>query len=75
MLKAAGFTVFEAGTAQEGLELMRKVHPHLALLDVKPPAMNGIDLARIIKSDPIRAHAGAANLGDLRRWQRPRPRA
>jgi signal transduction histidine kinase len=56
VLKAAGFTVFEAGTGQEGLELMRRVHPHLALLDVKLPDMNGIDLARIIKSDPIFGH-------------------
>jgi CheY-like chemotaxis protein len=53
VLKAAGFTVSEAGTAQEGLELMRRVQPHLALLDVKLPDMNVIELARIIKSDPI----------------------
>jgi len=56
VLKAAGFTVFEAGTGREGLELLRKVRPHLALLDVKLPDMDGIDLARTIKSDATLSH-------------------
>src|SRR3954449_7610132 len=56
VLKAAGFTVFEAGTGREGLELLRQVRPHLALLDVKLPDMDGIDLARSVKSDAALSH-------------------
>jgi len=56
VLRAAGFHVIEAGTGQEGLRLARELHPDLALLDVRLPDMNGIDLARIIKDDTTLAH-------------------
>ena len=48
VLRAAGFAVIEAGTGQEALRLVRELHPDLALLDVRLPDMNGIDLARTI---------------------------
>ena len=56
VLRAAGFTVYEAGTGKEALHRIREVHPHLALLDVKLPDMDGIDLARTIKADPALSH-------------------
>jgi signal transduction histidine kinase len=56
VLRAAGFSVVEAGTGQEALRLVRELRPDLAMLDVKLPDMNGIELARTIKTDPTLAH-------------------
>ena len=56
VLRAAGFAVIEAGTGQEALRLVRELHPDLALLDVRLPDMNGIDLARTIKADTTLTH-------------------
>jgi len=52
VLKAAGFTVFEAASGEEGLRLIAEVKPVLVLLDVKLGDMDGVALARTIKSDP-----------------------
>lgn len=51
VLRTAGFSVLEAATGREALRLLREVYPDLALLDVKLPDMNGIELARTIKAD------------------------
>jgi DNA-binding NtrC family response regulator len=38
---------------QEGLELIRKEHPHLVLVDLKMPAMSGMEiLEKILQFDP-----------------------
>jgi two-component system, NtrC family, response regulator HydG len=46
--------VSTAETPQEGLELVRKIHPHLVLVDLLMPGMSGMEvLERIIKFDPV----------------------
>jgi signal transduction histidine kinase len=56
VVRAAGFTVYEAGSGQEALRRLREVHPHLVLLDVRLPDMDGVEIARAIKADPALAN-------------------
>src|SRR5688500_17345112 len=51
-LKQAGYSVLEAETGAEALKLLHEHKPHLVLLDVNLPDMNGIDLCKRIKLDP-----------------------
>jgi DNA-binding NarL/FixJ family response regulator len=37
--------VGEAGDGREALELIRRLHPHVALVDVTMPSLNGIEVA------------------------------
>src|SRR5512138_3350974 len=52
VLKKAGFDVLEAKTGEEALEIVRREHPPLVLLDVNLPGMSGIEVCRRIKQDP-----------------------
>ena len=49
-LTHAGFTVVDAGTGGQGLELVETLRPALVLLDVRLPDINGIEVCRIIKA-------------------------
>jgi two-component system, NtrC family, response regulator HydG len=45
--------VSTAGNPQEGLELVRKEHPHLVLVDLMMPVMSGMEvLEKILQFDP-----------------------
>lgn len=44
-----GFNVFQANTAKEGLQILRKEHIHVVLSDVKLPDFNGVELVKEIK--------------------------
>src|SRR4051812_22124543 len=52
VLRAAGWTVLEAMTGAEGLELARQHKPDLVVLDIKLPDMSGLDVCRQLKQDP-----------------------
>lgn len=45
-LRDAGYRVMEADTAERGLELAQRSRPHLVLLDVSLPGMDGISALR-----------------------------
>ena len=49
VVKEAGHTALEAGTAAEALALLSSLHPQLVLLDLDQLDTSGIDLARQIK--------------------------
>jgi two-component system response regulator AtoC len=49
IVKEAGHTALEAGTAAEALALLSSLHPQLVLLDMDQLDTSGIDLARQIK--------------------------
>ena len=55
ILQEAGFTVFTGSRAAEVVELTRRHHPTLLLLDVVLADGNGVDVARLVKSDPTLA--------------------
>ncbi len=45
------YTVLEAATGTEGLELVQQSSPDLVLLDINLPAMSGLDVCRKLRSD------------------------
>ena len=51
-LKAHGYEVLHAGDGEEALAAVTEHRPDLILLDVMMPKMNGIEVCRILKSDP-----------------------
>jgi two-component system alkaline phosphatase synthesis response regulator PhoP len=48
-LKKEGFDIYSAGNGKEAIELARKVQPHLIVLDVMMPDMDGIETCREIR--------------------------
>jgi two-component system cell cycle response regulator DivK len=69
------FDVAEAESAEQALELLKAVRPHLILMDVQLPGMDGLSLVRILKKDPNRAripiigvsaHAGSRDVEQAR---------
>jgi diguanylate cyclase (GGDEF)-like protein len=59
-LSAEGVELVAAGDGEAGLRLAREVAPHVVLLDVDMPGLDGFETCRRLKSDP--ATAGAAVL-------------
>ena len=52
VLQQAGFTVREASTGKEALQLAATHNPALILLDVNLPDMSGFEVCRLIRNDP-----------------------
>ncbi len=52
VLEAEGYAVERATSAEEALQVMRRVPPDLILMDVALPGRNGLELTRELKSDP-----------------------
>lgn len=48
-LSGNGYDVVEAKNGQEAIEVMLEEHPHLILLDVNMPVMNGIEATRLYR--------------------------
>ncbi|MEO7495582.1 MAG: response regulator, partial [Massilia sp.] len=55
ILQGAGFAVREAIDGTGALRMAREMLPALVLLDVKLPDINGIEVCRRIKDDPVTA--------------------
>lgn len=53
-LERAGYDVREAATGQQALNLAR-IPPHLIVLDVRLPDMDGFEVCRRLKLDPTTA--------------------
>ena len=51
-LTASGMDVLEAENGQSGLDVARREHPDLILLDVMMPGVDGWEVARQLGSDP-----------------------
>lgn len=55
VLRRAGFEVYEAATGEKALRIVTELKPQVALLDVRLPDINGIEVCRRIKSNPATA--------------------
>jgi CheY-like chemotaxis protein len=55
LLEAQGVRVFAAGNGLEGVELIERISPDLALIDLGLPVMSGFDLARQVRENPKNA--------------------
>ena len=51
ILEVAGFIVFEAGTALQGIAVAKKEKPDVIVMDVRLPDMRGTEAAKILRQD------------------------
>jgi two-component system, cell cycle response regulator DivK len=52
LLEVAGFEVFEAENATDGIAITRREKPDIVIMDVRLPDMRGSEAARILRHDP-----------------------
>jgi two-component system, chemotaxis family, CheB/CheR fusion protein len=52
LLESEGVRVFPAGNGQDGLALIERERPDLALVDLGLPVMSGFELARRVRANP-----------------------
>jgi len=73
LLESAGHTVINATDAEAGLTLARDEQPHLILMDIQLPGMDGLEATRLLKQDdatrgiPVIALTALAMKGDEER--------
>lgn len=56
-LEQAGYTVEFASDGKSALERARELRPHIVVTEIMVPALDGLNLCRILKSDPLTTHA------------------
>jgi two-component system, sensor histidine kinase len=52
MLEKGGFSVLEASSGQQALDLARSTAPSVVVLDIKLPDIDGLQVCRRLKTDP-----------------------
>ena len=73
LLRSAGHTVLSATDAEAGLTLARGEHPHLIVMDIQLPGMDGLEATALLKRDdatraiPVVALTALAMKGDEQR--------
>jgi two-component system, OmpR family, alkaline phosphatase synthesis response regulator PhoP len=50
-LEQEGYTLLEAADGEEALALARKQRPHLVVLDLMLPGMNGLEVCRVLRTE------------------------
>ncbi|MBN2484377.1 MAG: response regulator transcription factor [Bacteroidales bacterium] len=55
-LKREGFTVYTASNGKEALKLTGKIMPHLVILDVMMPEMDGIETCEKLRENPLNSN-------------------
>jgi len=54
ILAGEGYDVTTAGDAEEALSVLQTHAPRLILMDLQLPGMDGLELTRRLKADPVR---------------------
>jgi two-component system cell cycle response regulator DivK len=52
MVMSQGYDVLQAENGHSALELARRHHPNLVIMDLRLPDMSGLDVTRSLKADP-----------------------
>ena len=52
MLELSGHVVYDAGNGSRGIELLTAVRPHVGIIDVTRPGLDGYEVARQIREKP-----------------------
>ena len=52
LLSKEGYKIRTAESAEDALALLKVSRPHLILMDIQLPGMDGLDLTRQLKADP-----------------------
>ncbi len=52
LLEAHGYATVGTNNGVEALDLVRKLHPDLVLMDIQLPQVSGLEVTRWIKDDP-----------------------
>jgi len=55
LLERAGYDVIQATSAEEGIQLAAEQVPHLILMDVALPGMDGLEATRLLKAREVTA--------------------
>ena len=55
-LDVGGYEALSASNGEDAIEIVRREHPDLVLLDIQLPGMDGIDVARTLKGDEGTKH-------------------
>ncbi|MDY6862673.1 MAG: response regulator [Thermodesulfobacteriota bacterium] len=53
VLELAGYQVFEAVNGKEAISYARQYNPDLILMDIELPDMDGLEVTRLLKEDPL----------------------
>ncbi len=70
LLEVNGYQVLQANTAQKGIDIAIKEKPHLILMDIQLPGMDGLKATNILKENnatrdvPVVALTAHAMVGD-----------
>ena len=56
VLAAEGFEIDSANDAQAALQRVAAFQPHLILMDIQMPGMDGLALTHLLKADPATQH-------------------
>ena len=53
LLQEAGWVIRVAGSAERAQEVLKSFQPQLILMDIQLPGLDGLQLTRLLKLDPV----------------------